>query len=367
MNEHDPTQPERFEDGITPVTRAERHALEALEELEPKGRRFSKRLLAVQALGGVFGFAVFGLAIHYATSGENAEALERLKDAPAHLVAALMLFSVGTITTWGAMFTVSISPLHRIPLGRTIAVNAIATFVAAVPFKLSLALRGLIHHKRDGIPIRDCLSWFAALSGLTILTMLGLAGVALLTESANALFYALAVVWIVAAHVVSIAVSRLIETRARTGKADDRMNTARWVRRLTIGVTRVLDHPGPVALTGVLRVLEVSITAVRFTVAAQLIGVELPIPDALILALTFSVISIVAPTGNLGLREGGTSLVAVAGGLTAETAALIALIVSVAELATALVLAIPAALWVQPWKLFRSDRDGQADASAAGD
>ena len=350
MNEHDPTQPERFEDGITPVTRAERHALEALE---PKGRRFSKRLLAVQALGGVFGFAVFGLAIHYATSGKNAEAIEQLKDAPAHLVAALMLLSVGTITTWGALFTVSISPLHKIPLGRTIAVNSIATFIAAVPFKLSLALRGLIHHRRDGIPIRDCLAWFAALSGLTVITMLGLAGVALLTESANALFYTLAVVWIVAAHVVSVALSRWIETHARAGEADDTMNKARWVRRLTIGVTRVLDHPGPVALTGVLRVLEISITAVRFSLAAQLIGVELPVPDALILALTFSVISILAPTGNLGLREIGTSLIAGAGagGLTGGTAALIALLVSVAELVTALTLAIPAVLWVQPWKL----------------
>ncbi|MEO1603646.1 MAG: lipopolysaccharide biosynthesis protein, partial [Pseudomonadota bacterium] len=58
---------------------------------------------------------------------------------------------------------------------------------------------------------------------------------------------------------------------------------------------------------------------------------------------------ILAPTGTLGLREGGTSLVAVAGGLTAETAALIALIVSVAELATALALAIPGEAIMGVW------------------
>lgn len=351
MPTHDEHSPETPIDGITPVTRAERHALEAMEELELGGRRFSKKLIVLQALGGVFGVGVLAAAIYFATSEENAEGLRKLQQAPTHLIAMLGLLSFGTIATWGVLFTVTVKPLHTIPYMRTIAVNAIATFVAAVPFKLSIALRGLIHHKGDGVPIKDCLAWFAALSGLTILTMLGLAGIALYTQSANALFYSLALIWIVTAHLVSLVVSRWTERRAIQAESQDTMNAARWMRRVSLGVTRIHQHPRQLLVTGVLRVVEIAITALRFTVAAQMVGVILPVPDAMILALTFSVISILAPTGTLGLREGGTTLVATAGGLTPETAALIALVVSVAELATAFAFAIPATLWIKPWNL----------------
>ena len=56
--------------------------------------------------------------------------------------------------------------LKRLGAIEIIAVNSLCTFLAVLPFKISVLARAAIHHKRDGVTFRQIVAWFA---GITVM------------------------------------------------------------------------------------------------------------------------------------------------------------------------------------------------------
>ena len=53
-------------------------------------------------------------------------------------------------------------PVQRLRTLDVVAVNAIATLLNYLPFKLSVISRIVIHNRRDGVPLGKIVGWLAA-------------------------------------------------------------------------------------------------------------------------------------------------------------------------------------------------------------
>lgn len=304
------------------------------QPLEAK-RRWTPGRIAVQVVGLLIGLALFAWAISMALSPKNADAIARLRSAQAWQIAALFGLSAVSIVLNGLMFHVVLTPLRRLSRLDVVLTNAIAVFLAILPFKLGLLVRVAIHHKRDGVPLKDMVAWFAAISALALAVLVPMAGAGLWRGELDALWWVVSVGGVVSISAMAIACGRLSE---------------RWplLAKLSLGSWRIVRHPAPVIGHGAFRVMDISVLAGRFLIAATIAGQTLGVDDAVLMATVYFFLSAVIPTGNLGFREMGVTLLASKTGLDVPTMALIALVVTSGETLSALVMGMAGWLKLRP-------------------
>lgn len=329
MNDHRPQSQGLQSPGATP--------LGALEG--PRG--WSTGRIAVQCAGLLIGIALFAWAVSLALSDANQASWDAIRSAEARVVAAMIGLSLFSLVLNGLMFWCTLLPLRRLAPLEVVGVNAIATFLSLLPFKVGLATRVLIHHRRDGVRFREIVSWIAAMGALALAVLLPLTAAGLWRRDLDILWAVGAGGGILACNVAGVALGRLAEARP-------------WLARLSLGSWRIVRLPATVIAHLALRLLDVAVLAGRFLVAAAIAGVTLPPDQAVLIATMYFLLSVLAPAGTLGFREGGVAGLAILLGYDESSIVLIALIVSAAEIAAAGALALPAAVVLRPDRLLRA-------------
>jgi hypothetical protein len=321
-----------------------------LATIEPR-QRWSLRRALVQTLGALVGVGLLVWAVSLALGEENRAQIEQLRQARAGPLVLLAALSAASVTLNGLMFWVLSRPLVRLHPAALVGVNAIATFLTVLPFKLNLLTRVLIHHRRDGMPFKDIIAWLAAVSALGLAVLAPIGAISLLLGEVDAAWLALAIGCVVVGHVCAVFVARAAQRGVWNG----------WLSRASLGSDRVLKHPGPVVAHAVLRSLDVVVLVARFAVGASILGVELTLGGAALLGTTYFLLSVLAPFGAAGYREVGTSMLgsAAVAGFTAGPA--LALLVTVAEMVVSGVMALVAAAGLRLDRMVVGGRDEETE------
>lgn len=339
------------------------------------GRRSVVRAV-VQTIGFGIGIALLVWTISEALSAENRAQLARLGDAQPWQVALLAFGGVATVILNGLIFWCVLRPVKKLRALDVVAVNAVATLLAYLPFKLSVVARIAIHRRRDGVPLLTIGAWFAAMAALLFATLVPAGAASMLFKDIDWLWAVAVISGVFAANGMVVLLSRVIEgergmtrlmqwSRYLKSGAIDRLLSGRRFAELHAGLTMTGD-PGGVLGAAWLRLGDAGVQAVRFWIAAQVLGVPLELDGAVLLGFTFFLIGVVSPFGMLGAREGGTLAIAELIGLGAledgsnPIPALI-LFVSGTESIVALAGAGFGAVWLRLDRLLRFARPGEVD------
>ena len=275
--------------------------------IEPK--RSAVRVV-VQVIGFLASLGALGWAVSVAFKEENRAQLENLQNASVGQIMALVGLSFGSVAVNGLIFWVVIRPVHRIRATDVISTNAIATFLAYLPFKMSLIARVAIHRKRDGVPVLTIGAWFAAV-GVLMLAVLGpMALMSFVLKEVNMLWW----VGVCGSVAVSVGVLILVARFFYGDRGVKRIASVGmlrgWTERESFGKLHagfdMIASPSSSAWAGVLRVLDVLAFAGRFVVAAAVLGLPISGGDALLLGSVYFLIGVFSPFGMLGTREAGT-------------------------------------------------------------
>lgn len=264
----------------------------------------------VQIVGFAIGIVLLGWAVRMALRPENREQLAKLSDAtPGELMLLLILaaFSVGFN---GIIFWVVLNPVHKIRATDVIATNAIATFLAYLPFKLSVVARFVIHNRRDKVPVLTIGAWIiaeailmAAVLGPLILTSVWL-------KEVNALWWIVSLVGVLVCTIVGSALSRQLAgdvglTRLSKIGIGEKLSASDAFSRIHSGF-EMLGHPRATLIANAFRLIDIITFALRFYVAAKVLELPISMQDALLLGATYFIIGAASPAGMLGTREAGT-------------------------------------------------------------
>jgi len=270
--------------------------------------------IAVQAVGFLLGIAMLGWCVRLALSGENRAALERLADAPAWALGAMFGLSALGVAANGLIFWATLAPVRRLWAVDVVATNFLATFLANLPFKIGLLARIAIHRRRDGVPLAVVMAWMAATASTLVLASGSLlvalplrslgAGAALPAAALSAAVLGVALV-VAAGPFAGRAGHR------RTSRLVARLGGRRALRLARSGVVRELHAAADmlacgrwIALVLVLRGVDFGSQAARLGIAADLVGVEMPAADAVLISGGHYVVGALSPFGMLGFREG---------------------------------------------------------------
>jgi len=282
------------------------------------GHRSKKRRVGavVQAVGFALGIALLGYCVSLALSEENRQQLGRLADASAGQILLLLGLSAASVAVNGAIFWTVLFPVRRLKLADVIAVNALATFLAYLPFKLSVVARVVVHNRRDGVPLVTMGAWILAVAGVLVTTLGPVLAVSLWRRGVDAIWWGAALAGITLATVAMIAAAGWFAGErgmARLHAIADRLPTGVFGRAARSerfeqahAGAAMLAHPWSVSFASVLRLADAGGLAVRFAIAGAVLGVELPWTDAILLGATYFVLGVLSPFGMLGAREGGT-------------------------------------------------------------
>ena len=270
----------------------------------------SRARAAVQVVGFALSIGALGWAIRAALSPSNREQLARLLDATPIQILTMVALAAASVGVNGLIFWALIRPIKRLRATDVISVNAIATLLAYLPFKLSLIVRVAIHHKRDSIPVLTIGAWIGAV-GLTMLAVLGpMTLVSLWRKDVDALWWGSMLVSVSLCALTAILVSRSLEgsrgiDRLARLPLVGRAAATDWYRRSHDGFEMVAHTPTSV-LACALRMVDVALFAGRFVGAAWILGLPIGWSDALLLGSGYFLIGVFSPFGALGTREAGT-------------------------------------------------------------
>lgn len=309
-------------------------------------RGFSPAQVLLQAVGGLIGLGLLVWALTLVFSQENSEKLERAADAPLSLVLLLVGLSVLSIILNGLMFWAVARPIAQLRPLRVVGVNAIATFLSVLPAKLGLAIRGLVHHRRDGMPLRDVVAWLAAMSALGMAALIPIGVVSRWRLELDWIWVALALGGVASTHLLGIALGRWCARGALGG----------WLARLSLGSWRIVRFPVPVASHAALRIADLAVLALRFLTAAAILDLAMPTEQAVLLGAMFFFFGVIAPAGTLGTREAAVAEIGVALGLDRASVYTVVLIVAASELVTSFAMALVASLWIRPDRILRAQK-----------
>lgn len=340
-------------------------------------RRRKKTGAIVQVAGFVAALALLGWCVAEALSPENREQLAKLSGASAGQVVGLLGLSVLTVTINGLIFWIVVRPVRRIPVSDVIATNALATFLAYLPFKLSVISRFVVHSRRDGVPVLTIGAWLAACGVMFVATLGPVLAVSLWRRGIDSWWWSGSVVGVVICAAAVLAVARAfrgdgglarlhhLTDPLKIGLVNRALRTERF-RHLHDGF-EMLACPWAVFGAAGLRVMDVVVVSSRFLIAAAVLGVDLSWQDAGLMGATYFVIGVISPVGALGTREGGTLALASAVGIGAAAAdaggALATVILFVTG--TESVVLIGGAGFAVAW--LRADRLLRGRAAARGD
>lgn len=301
-------------------------------------RRWSAQRIVLQSLGLVIGLALLGWAVSLSLSESNRKSIEAMRDAPASEVALVIALTVASLALNGLMFWATLRPIHRLKPLDVILVNCISTFLSILPFKLGLVTRVLIHHRRDGVRFKAIIPWVAAMGALGLAVMLPFALATLVTGELNTAWWAIVVGGVLAFNAAGV----------WCGRSAERFPI---LKKLGLGSDQIVRHIGVVAAHGGLRLIDTALLAARFLAAAAIADQVMPLEQAVLLATTYFILSVMAPTGTLGFREAGTAALGMTQGLAAEQVALVALVVTGAEILTAGAISLAAFFHIRPDRL----------------
>jgi hypothetical protein len=327
--------------------------------------------LLIQVLGFAISLGLLGVCVWLALKEENRAGFQHLREASAWQVGLLLLLSFLTLNINGLAFWVALRPVRRLAVLDVLATNAVSTFLAYLPFKLSAIARIVIHNRRDRVPLLSIGAWFAAVAVL-LLAALGPAALATLwRQKIDAL-------WIIATLGGQVLLGSVIVMlagafRGPAGQArlaalagSLRLRLARRVlgsrawSNLHAGFD-MLASPRAVASAVVLRLADMAVHGSRFALAAAIFGVALPLDQAVLISLTYFMIGVVSPFGVLGAREMGATGMAAAlfAGAGGEHAvgmfAAISLLVSASEVIVNLFSAAAGLAWLRLDRLLRGN------------
>jgi len=280
-------------------------------DITPAKRRLW--LVLIQTIGFAGGIAMLWWAVRVAMSEENRSQLAKLSDASPFELLTLMSLAALSVGFNGIIFWVLINPIYKLRATDVIATNAIATFLAYLPFKLSVVSRFVIHNRRDKIPVLTIGAWILA-EALLMMAVFGPMGVvSWWLQEINLLWWVGAIVGVVVSTLAGCWVARLL---AGEGGVD-------WLARIVGGRFAGTDsfarlHSGFVMLgnarsamiCNMFRVLDVLGFAMRFYVAARVLDLPISASDSLLLGTTYFMIGAASPFGMLGTREAGTIAIA---------------------------------------------------------
>jgi len=309
-----------------------------IEELEPPRRR-SRARLAMQAAGVVIGAALLVWAISIATSEKNRAGLDAIRHAHITDLALLIALTFGAIVLNGIVFWASQPPQpppspRKVPIADAIAGNAIATFLGMLPFKISVVVRGIVHHRRNDVRFGELTAWFAAIAvmALGVLVPVGLA--TFWRRALDVWWWTVSIGSIVVVGIAGVTLGRL---------------AVRYpiLHRLSLGADRIVRSPSTMAVNLALRFVDVLMFSWRFQVAGRIVGVDLPFEQAALLGAGYFLIVVLAPAGPLGFAEMGVAGLASLVGCDAPAIALLALTITAASATTSLTMSIPAAIWLR--------------------
>ena len=252
----------------------------------PLAKRSGTRL-ALQGLGFLVGLGLLAWALALALSEKNRRSLEMIADAERSTIAWLLLVSAASVLLNGLMFWVVLRPLKKLNPWDVMLTNAVAAFLSILPFKINLLTRLLIHHRRDGVSVRDILSWLAAMTvlALSVLVPVGLAG--WWRGRIDGVWWALSI-----GGTVLMALLGWCAGRA----------ALRWkvLGVMSLGSDRIARHWPTIAAHAVLRWGDIALLCARFLLAASAAHVDIPAEQVVLLATTYFLLSVFAPAGALG-------------------------------------------------------------------
>lgn len=322
----------------------------------------------VQVAGFGVGIALLVWCVRTVMSEDNRAALERLQEATAGQVLALMGLAAASLVLNAVIFSSIIRPLHRIPLADMVAVNALATFLSYLPFKMSVICRWIIHNRRDGVHNLTIGAWFIVVAGLTVVTVAPMWLAFARPDGAGHWWWFVVAAAIAAAHTVGCLAARVVRgekglRRLRRAGLPESLLRREWFARLHDGATMSGDVHA-IWVSTAARVADIATFGLRFWIAAGIIGVDLSAEEALLIGLAYFVVGVVSPFGTVGTREVGALGMAVGAGVVAaelDQDALLTgiLLVTVAEAITSLIGAGLALAWLRAdrWLIgrFRAD------------
>ncbi|MCC6427405.1 MAG: flippase-like domain-containing protein [Phycisphaerales bacterium] len=273
------------------------------------------RRILVQIAGIVVGLGLLAWCIWLAARPENRDQLARLREAPPGQIAALLGLSVLSLVANGIVFWSLIQPAKRLGFWYVLMVNAIATCLAYLPFKLSLVFRFFIHRTRDQIPVLTISAWLAAAAAALVASLGSIVAVAAIGGGGGPYFIPLSAGAVVVTGILAMWLARVFAGPA--GLARLRGFTRRthlpFSARLAESASLQHMHAGfdmiasprawPLAILG--RLADLAVQAIRFKLAAGILGVELSTSDSILLAVVYYTLGAAAPSGALGAREGG--------------------------------------------------------------
>lgn len=326
-------------------SRAERVLDQEAEEVvrDPLARRWSKRRILLQSIGFVLGIGLFAWAVAMATSGDSSQYLARVLEAPLDEIALLVGLTAICVVFNGLCFWTVLRPIRRLNAIDVISVNAISTVLSILPFKISVISRAFIHNRRDGVDVRTLVAWLAAMSALSLAGLLPPLAATLWRGQADVLWWIGAIGGPIACTGAGVAVCKYL-------------NGWRIVRISSIGGWRLIQHERTVAEQLLYRFVDLAALAGRFWVGAKIIGMELSFDQALLLGTGYYFGAVLAPAGTLGFAEMSATLLGAAVGHDAQAVTSLALLITVSQFPTALVMAICGWIRLRPDRLFYSPR-----------
>jgi len=286
-------------------------------------------------LGAAVGVALFIWALRMAFTPENQVAVRRLLDAPLWLAGVMVALNVATIVVNGLCFWVTARPVKPIGAWSAIQTNAVCSFLAFLPFKISAISRVYFHHTRDGVPLRSILPWMVGYGLTAVAAFVPFIGAALLASRIGPAWIAVGVFGAFACTMLGVVCARVVDARVPL------------LRAASLGSYVVVRDAKAMGAACALRLTDVALQTGRFLVAAEAMGLALRVDRAAFDATVYFFIGAISPGGVLGFREGGLAWL---GELlkvdqaAAEQIALLALAVTGAEAATFCVLAVIAAV-----------------------
>ncbi|HYE63759.1 MAG TPA: lysylphosphatidylglycerol synthase domain-containing protein [Phycisphaerales bacterium] len=335
----------------------------------PQPPRRGTRLL-VQVLLFCIGLALLAWCIRTALKPENAEHIERLRNAPADLLVSIIALSLTTLFLNAVTFWTAIYPVKRVPFWDIQATNAGAALSNYAPAKLGALLRFIVHNRRNHVPIFTIGAWIGAVSVTMMCALIPVVAAGMWRKAFDAWFLLALFGGLAFTYTTTLLLARafagergLVRLRAISARFRSKLLTrfmhSRAFQNLHAGMT-MLAHPWAFGAGVLLRVADLLVQALRFMVAARLLGLELGFEGALIVSGAYFLVSVFSPAGSLGIREWITSQLALFG-ITQDTMTVMALTVTLSEMAVYVVCGSAGLLYLRPDRfLVRGDAGAQA-------
>ncbi len=335
----------------------------------------------VQVAGFLIALGMLAWAGKLAVSGIGPEQIEHLRASAWYEVLGLVALGVATVVINGLIFALVIRPARRVPVLDVVSVNAIASLLAYLPFKLSLIFRTLVHNRRDGVPLLTIGAWLGAVGVLLMAVYGPMILVSGIVQTVGGF-------WLIACGLGVLGGTLLITVLARAGAGDAGLSRIERITRTLAGrrMARLVRsdafarlHAGLDMLASwlvaggnlLLRAMDLLVHAGRFMLASSMLGAGLSIEEALLLGLVYSFLNAASPTGSLGIADLGTVGVAAWMGLGDGDPARfagIALLVRASEVIAYLLSTALGVLWLGPVALVRLEtRGGVAGAIGSSD